>query len=150
MADINGLPDTAPLPMGLRLCRAYFGFAMGLSLVFGFLCSPHMFDYDISMVRVLLLMAGGTATMWLISQRARSARAVGAVTALVEEHGGIRPLIAEGVIEQHDQLGFGPGQGKAREEGVAAVLDLFSCGWIQGRPDHGKGFGLKHGPKRPP
>lgn len=81
MADINGLSDTAPLPMGLRLCRAYFGFAMGLSLVFGFLCSPHMFDYDISMVRVLLLMAGGTVTMWLMSQRARSARAVGAVTA---------------------------------------------------------------------
>ena len=55
---------------------------MTLALVFGFLCSPHMFDYDVSMVRVLALMAGGTVTMWLISQRARSARAIGAITAL--------------------------------------------------------------------
>ena len=49
---------------------------MLLALVFGFLCSPHMFEYDISMVRVLVLMAGGTVTMWLISQHARSARFV--------------------------------------------------------------------------
>ena len=55
---------------------------MALALVFGFLCSPHLFDYDISMIRVLLLMAGGSVTMWLISQRARSARVVGAITAL--------------------------------------------------------------------
>ena len=69
-------------PIGLRLCQMYFGFEMLLALVYGFLCSPHLFDYDISMVRVLLLMAGGTVTMWLISQRARSARAVGAITAV--------------------------------------------------------------------
>ena len=73
---------SAVLPLGLRLCRAYFGFAMALALVFGFLCSPHMFEYDISMARVLLLMAGGAVTMWLITQQARSARAVGAITAL--------------------------------------------------------------------
>ena len=72
----------ADFPVGLRLCQAYFAFAMLLALVFGFLCSPHLFEYDISMVRVLLLMAGGTVTMWLISQRARSARAVGAVTTI--------------------------------------------------------------------
>ena len=75
--------ETVESLVGMRLCQAYFGFAMGLALVFGFVCSPHMFDYDISMVRVLLLMAGGTVTMWLISQRARSARWVGAVTALL-------------------------------------------------------------------
>ena len=69
-------------PIGLRLCQAYFASTMLLALVFGFLCSPHMFDYDISMVRVLALMAGGTVTLWLISQRARSARIVGALTAL--------------------------------------------------------------------
>ncbi|MBR0404517.1 MAG: hypothetical protein IJI68_04865 [Eggerthellaceae bacterium] len=69
-------------PIRLRLCQAYFGFAMLLALVFGFLCSPHMFEYDISMVRVLLLMAGGSVTLWLMSQRARSARAVGAITAI--------------------------------------------------------------------
>ena len=56
---------------------------MLLALVFGFLCSPHMFEYDISMVRVLLLMAGGSVTLWLISRKIRSARAVGAATALV-------------------------------------------------------------------
>ncbi|MBO4353185.1 MAG: hypothetical protein J5818_06820, partial [Eggerthellaceae bacterium] len=67
---------------GVRLCQAFFGFEMALALVFGFLCSPHLFDYDISMVRVLLLMAGGAVTIWLISQHARSARVVGAVTAL--------------------------------------------------------------------
>ena len=69
-------------PIGLRLCQVYFGFEMVLALVFGFLCSPHMFDYDISMVRVLVLMAGGMVTLWLMSQRARSARAVGIATAL--------------------------------------------------------------------
>ena len=69
--------------LGVRLCQAYFAFGMALALVFGFLCSPHLFDYDISMIRVLLLMAGGTVTMWLMSQRANSARAVGAITALV-------------------------------------------------------------------
>ena len=56
---------------------------MLLTLVFGFLCSPSMFEYDISLVRVLVLMAGGTVTMWLMSQHARSARFVGAATALV-------------------------------------------------------------------
>ena len=74
---------TKPTCIGLRVCQAYFGFGMLLALVFGFLCAPSMFEYDISMVRVLLLMAGGSATLWLMSQRARSARAVGAVTALV-------------------------------------------------------------------
>ena len=68
--------------VGLHLCELYFGLAMLLALVFGFLCPPSMFEYDISMARVLLLMAGGTVTMWLISQRARSARVVGAITAL--------------------------------------------------------------------
>ena len=82
MPEASSVPDSTSLPTGLRLCQAWFGFAMALALVFGFLCSPHMFEYDISMVRVLLLMAGGTVTMWLISQRARSARAVGAITAL--------------------------------------------------------------------
>ena len=69
-------------PLGLRLSQIYFGFSMALALVFGFLCAPHMFDYDISMVRVLLLMAGGTVTLWLMRQRARSSRAVGVITAL--------------------------------------------------------------------
>ncbi len=68
--------------MGLRLCEAYFVLAMLVALVFGFLCSPAQFDYDISMIRVLLLMAGGSVTLWLMSQRANSARYVGAITAL--------------------------------------------------------------------
>ena len=76
------LEGTSAFPVGLRLCQVYFVFSMVLTLVFGFLCSPHLFDYDLSMVRVLLLMAGGSVTMWLISQRARSARVVGAITAL--------------------------------------------------------------------
>ena len=70
-------------PLGLRLCQAYFALAMLLALVFGFLCDREMFAYDISMVRILLLMAGGSVTLWLMSQRARSARAVGASTAIV-------------------------------------------------------------------
>ena len=74
--------ESAKLPLILRLCQAYFAFAMLLALVFGFLCSPSMFDYDLSMARVLALMAGGMVTLWLMSRRARSARAVGAVTAL--------------------------------------------------------------------
>ena len=68
--------------MGLKLCQAYFALAMLVALVFGFLCAPSQFDYDISMIRVLLLMAGGSVTLWLMSQRANSARAVGAITAL--------------------------------------------------------------------
>lgn len=75
--------ETAERQVGLRLSQAYFGFAMGLALVFGFVCSPHMFAYDISMVRVLVLMAGGMVTLWLMSQRARSARWIGAATALL-------------------------------------------------------------------
>ena len=68
--------------LGLHLCEAYFGLAMVLALVFGFICPPALFEYDISMIRVLLLMAGGSVSLWLISQRARSARAVGAIAAL--------------------------------------------------------------------
>ena len=68
--------------LGIRLCKAYFVLAMLLALVFGFLCSPAQFNYDISMIRVLLLMAGGSATLWLMRRRAASARIVGAVTAL--------------------------------------------------------------------
>ena len=68
--------------IGLHLCQAYFVLAMSLALVFGFICAPALFEYDISMVRVLLLMAGGTCTLWLISQKANSARWVGAITAV--------------------------------------------------------------------
>ena len=77
LGDDEGKPA-----IGLRLCQAYFGLAMLMVLVFGFICSPFQFEYDISMVRVLLLMAGGMVTLWLMSQRARSARTVGALTAL--------------------------------------------------------------------
>ena len=73
--------DSQP-PVGLRLCQAYFALAIALALVFGFLCAPAQFAYDISMVRVLLLMAGGATTLWLVSQRANSARVVGSLTAL--------------------------------------------------------------------
>ncbi len=74
--------DKKPRAIGLHLCEAYFALAMFIALVFGFICSPHQFEYDISMVRVLLLMAGGSVTLWLMSQRARSARPVGAIVAL--------------------------------------------------------------------
>ena len=67
---------------GLRLCKVYFVLAMVLALVFAFVCDREMFDYDISMVRVLLLMAGGTCTLWLMSQHAQSARVLGICTAL--------------------------------------------------------------------
>ncbi|MBQ9041378.1 MAG: hypothetical protein IJ111_01020 [Eggerthellaceae bacterium] len=83
MAGDRSAPAPGRFPVGLRFCQAYFAFAMLLALVFGFLCSPHMFEYDISMVRVLLLMMGGTVTLWLVSRRMRAARAVGAATALV-------------------------------------------------------------------
>ena len=83
MSIFRDASNDGSLPPGLRVCQAYFAFAMLLALVFGFLCSPHLFDYDISMLRVLALMAGGTVTLWLMSQRARSARFVGAGTALL-------------------------------------------------------------------
>ena len=70
------------LGLGLRLCQAYFIAAMFLALVFGFICGPGMFEYDLSMVRLLGLMAGGSCTVWLIEQRARSALIVGPLTAL--------------------------------------------------------------------
>ena len=70
------------MPLGLRLCRAYFAFAMLLALAFAFICDRELFVYDISLVRVLLLMAGGASTVWLMSQRANSSRFVGAATAL--------------------------------------------------------------------
>lgn len=70
-------------PLGLRLCQAYFALAIFLALVFGFICPPSMFEYDISMIRVLLLMAGSSSTLWLMSQHARSARGIGCATALV-------------------------------------------------------------------
>ena len=81
MAKDRATSGTTALPIGLRLCQAYFALAMGELLVFGFLCPPALFAYDLSMIRVLLLMAGGSVTLWLISRRARNARAVGAATA---------------------------------------------------------------------
>ena len=71
------------MSIGIRLCGLYFLASMVLALVYGLICDREVFAYDISMIRVLLLMAGGTVTLWLMSQRARSARAVGAATALV-------------------------------------------------------------------
>ncbi len=68
--------------LGVHLCELYFALAMGITLAFAFFCNRETFDYDISMLRVLVMMAGGTCTMWLISQRANSARALGAATAL--------------------------------------------------------------------
>ena len=75
-------PARKTLPFSVKLCGAYFGIEMLLALVFGFLCSPHLFDYDLSMIRVLVLMVGGTVTLWLMSQRSSSTRIVGAITAL--------------------------------------------------------------------
>lgn len=69
--------------LGIHLCEAYFGLAMLLALAFAFVCNRETFAYDISMLRILILMAGGACTVWLISQRARSARGIGAITALV-------------------------------------------------------------------
>lgn len=69
--------------IGLYLCKTYFVLAISLAAVFGFLCGPNMFEYDISMVRVLLLMAGSMVTLWLMVKRANSARLVGAATAVV-------------------------------------------------------------------
>ncbi len=80
----------ADLGLGLRLCGAYFVAAMLLALVFGFVTDREEFDYDISMIRVLLLMAGGSVTLWLMSQRAASARTVGPFTALA--HSGLSIL----------------------------------------------------------
>ena len=56
---------------------------MALALVFAFICDREVFAYDISMVRVLVLMAGGATTLWLMSRRANSSRIVGALTAIV-------------------------------------------------------------------
>ena len=70
------------LSIGLRLCAAYFILAMVLALVFGIICDREVFAYDISMIRILLLMAGGSATLWLMACRAISARVVGPVTAV--------------------------------------------------------------------
>ncbi len=80
----QGLGNTAKTPhsLGLRLCQAYFVLAMLIALVFGFICAPAQFDYDISMIRVLILMAGGSVTLWLMSQRANTARWIGAITAI--------------------------------------------------------------------
>ena len=62
---------------GLRLCQVYFAAAMTAALVFGVLCPPAAFEYDISMLRVLVLMAGGTVEMWLLSRHSSYARPVG-------------------------------------------------------------------------
>jgi len=69
--------------LGIRLCQVYFCLAIGISLIFGFICPPSLFNYDISLIRVLLLMAGSSVTLWLISQRAKNARVIGAGTALI-------------------------------------------------------------------
>ena len=83
VAPITARMRSAEKPgIGFRLCQGYFAFAMFIALVFGFICDCKVFEYDISMLRVLLLMAGGTSTLWLMSQRARSARALGTATAL--------------------------------------------------------------------
>ena len=68
---------------GVHLCEAYFILAMALACIFGIICDREIFNYDISLMRILLLMAGGTSTVWLITQRARSSRWLGAITALV-------------------------------------------------------------------
>ena len=95
--------------LGLHVCEAYFALAMALALVFGFLCDRELFAYDISMVRVLLLMAGGSCTLWLMSQRARSARFVGAATALACAGLSIADHAAFGAFETlRGYLGSGP------------------------------------------
>ena len=88
--EIERMPEEPPKPgkllpggIGLRLCEIYFALVMVLYLVFGAICPRDMFTYDISLLRILILMAGGAATLWLMSRRARSARVVGPITALV-------------------------------------------------------------------
>ena len=101
MADVRTASGTTALSVGLRLCQAYFAFAMVELLVFGFLCPPALFAYDLSMIRVLLLMAGGSVTLWLIARRARSARTVGALTALA---GAVLTAIDRAAFGAYDTL----------------------------------------------
>ena len=72
-----------PVSVGVRICQAYYCLLMATALLFGAACPPAAFEYDISLLRVLVLMIGGTVTMWLLSRRAVYARYVGASTALL-------------------------------------------------------------------
>ena len=56
---------------------------MLIALVFAVICDRDTFDYDISMLRILLLMAGGSASVWLMERHRRSARIIGPITAIV-------------------------------------------------------------------
>ncbi|MBP3885645.1 MAG: putative ABC transporter permease [Olsenella sp.] len=76
----DGSGKEEPFGVGLRLCQAYIFLMMGLALVFAFVCDREQFDYDLSLARVLVLMAGGTVALWLMSCRARSSRVVGVLT----------------------------------------------------------------------
>ena len=82
MASNRAIPGTTTFPVGLRLCQVFFALAVVELLLFGALCPPALFDYDLSMIRVLVIMAGSSVTLWLMSRRARSARIVGATTAI--------------------------------------------------------------------
>ena len=73
--------DKTSRSIGFRICQSYFIILMALALAFGAACPPARFDYDISLLRVLVLMVGGTVTLWLMSRSGKNARPVGAVTA---------------------------------------------------------------------
>ena len=67
--------------IGFRFCQSYFIILMATALAFGAACPPARFEYDISLLRVLVLMVGGTVTLWLMSRGGKNARPVGAITA---------------------------------------------------------------------
>ena len=113
---------------GLRICQGYFGAMMAIALIFGALCPPAAFEYDISMLKVLVLMAGGTVTLWLISRRSTYARPVGIAVSLTLVALTLADAVFCGALDvASDHIG----QPAAIVIGVLECLGgLFTAGWL--------------------
>ena len=77
MADaVAASGKTAPLGAGLRACQLYFALQLLVACLYAFATPPASFAYDFSLVFSFILTALSGVCIWLLQERASSAREI--------------------------------------------------------------------------
>ena len=71
MAPTDELPRLGPF---VRATEVYFALVVVTILGYAFLMKPNDFAYDITLVRIIVVMAAAVRSIWLIERRADTAR----------------------------------------------------------------------------
>ena len=107
MAPTDELPRLGPF---VRATEVYFALVIATILGYAFLMKPNDFAYDITLVRIIVVMAAAVRSLWLIERRANTTRRFVVVSMLI--------VIALSVID----IVFGGEYGRIAEVVTMPVL----------------------------